>query len=244
MSKPAESLYGDDRLPKHIAIIMDGNGRWASKRLMPRQVGHKAGIEALRRTIETMIDLGIPVLTVYAFSTENWKRPADEVNHLMNLLLEYLTNELTTLHEKNIKLQILGDQQALSARIRKELELACHTTAANTGLLLNIALNYGGRSEIVRATRAIAQKVKDGHMEIEDINETTFEEHLYSQGIPEPDLLIRTAGELRISNFLLWQIAYTEIWITDVLWPDFNREVILSAIEDYLRRNRKFGATK
>ncbi len=244
MSKPAKSLYGDNRLPKHIAIIMDGNGRWASKRLMPRQVGHKAGIEALRRTIETMIDLKIPVLTVYAFSTENWKRPADEVNHLMNLLLDYLTNELANLHEKNIKLRILGDQQALSARIREELAIACRTTASNTGLLLNIALNYGGRSEIVKATREIAQKVKEGYFDIEDINETTFEEHLYSQGVPEPDLLIRTAGELRISNFLLWQIAYTEIYVTDVLWPDFDREVILEAIEDYLKRDRKFGATK
>jgi len=242
MSKKDRSLYDNELLPRHIAIIMDGNGRWAKKRLMPRQVGHKAGIEALRRTIETIIDLGIPVLTVYAFSTENWKRPADEVGHLMNLLLEYLTNELSNLHEKNIKLNILGDQEALSDRIRKELAVACSTTAGNNGLLLNIALNYGGRNEIVKATRVIAQKVRDGEIDIDDINETIIEEHLYSKGVPEPDLLIRTAGEMRISNFLLWQIAYTEIWITDVLWPDFNREVILDAIEDYLKRDRKFGA--
>ena len=242
MSKQTRSLYDNQQLPRHIAIIMDGNGRWAQKRLMPRQVGHKAGIEALRRTIETIIDLGIPVLTVYAFSTENWKRPADEVNHLMSLLLEYLTNELSKLHEKNIKLNILGDEQALSDRIRKELAVACSTTAGNTGLLLNIALNYGGRNEIVKAAKTIAQKVRDREIEIEDINESTIEEHLYSKGVPEPDLLIRTAGEMRISNFLLWQIAYTEIWITDVLWPDFNREVILDAIGDYLKRDRKFGA--
>lgn len=242
MSKKDRFLYDNELLPRHIAIIMDGNGRWAKKRLMPRQVGHKAGIEALRRTIETIIDLGIPVLTVYAFSTENWKRPADEVGHLMNLLLEYLTNELSNLHEKNIKLNILGDQEALSDRIRKELAVACSTTAGNNGLLLNIALNYGGRNEIVKATRVIAQKVRDGEIDIDDINETIIEEHLYSKGVPEPDLLIRTAGEMRISNFLLWQIAYTEIWITDVLWPDFNREVILDAIEDYLKRDRKFGA--
>ena len=244
MGKQTNLLYGNERLPKHVAIIMDGNGRWASKRMMPRQFGHKAGIEALRRTIEVMIDLGIPVLTVYAFSTENWKRPVEEVNHLMSLLLDYLTNELLNLHEKNIKLQILGDQQALSDMIRKELAVASQTTAGNTGLLLNIALNYGGRSEIVKATKAIAQQVKDGQLDIEEINEATIEEHLYSKGVPEPDLLIRTAGELRISNFLLWQIAYTEIWVTDVLWPDFNREVIMAAIEDYLMRNRKFGATK
>ncbi|MGE5544723.1 MAG: isoprenyl transferase [Bacillota bacterium] len=242
MSKMNRTLYDNERLPQHIAIIMDGNGRWAKKRFMPRQAGHKAGIEALRRTIETVIDLGIPVLTVYAFSTENWKRPADEVNHLMNLLLEYLTTELSNLHEKNIKLNILGDQQALSDRIREELAVACSTTAGNTGLLLNIALNYGGRKEIVMAAKTIAQKVRDGEIDIDDINETTIEEHLYSKGVPDPDLLIRTAGEMRISNFLLWQIAYTEIWITDVLWPDFNREVILDAVEDYLKRNRKFGA--
>lgn len=242
MSKQTRSLYDNEQLPRHIAIIMDGNGRWAQKRLMPRQVGHKAGIEALKRTIEIIIDLGIPILTVYAFSTENWKRPADEVNHLMNLLLEYLTNEISNLHEKNIRLNILGDEQALSARIREELAVACSTTAGNTGLLLNIAINYGGRNEIVKATKAIAQKVRDREIDIEDINESTIEEHLYSKGVPEPDLLIRTAGEMRISNFLLWQIAYTEIWITDVLWPDFNREVIIDAIGDYLKRDRKFGA--
>lgn len=243
MDKQDKPLFGDKRLPHHVAIIMDGNGRWAKKRMMPRQLGHKAGIEALKRTIETMIELGIPVLTVYAFSTENWKRPADEVNHLMNLLLEYLTNELSNLNKKNIKLRILGDQQALSTRIKGELAVACHTTAQNSGLLLNIALNYGGRMEIVNATKSIAQKVKDEQLNIEDINDTAIEEHLYSRGVPDPDLLIRTAGEMRISNFLLWQIAYSEIWITDVLWPDFDREVILKAIGDYLKRDRKFGAT-
>jgi undecaprenyl diphosphate synthase len=243
--KHSRDLYAKVRskpLPVHVAIIMDGNGRWANLRSLPRTTGHRRGVETLRSVIRTSSELGIRYLTLYAFSTENWKRPADEVNHLMSLLLEYLTNELSKLHEKNIKLNILGDEQALSDRIRKELAVACSTTAGNTGLLLNIALNYGGRNEIVKAAKTIAQKVRDREIEIEDINESTIEEHLYSKGVPEPDLLIRTAGEMRISNFLLWQIAYTEIWITDVLWPDFNREVILDAIGDYLKRDRKFGA--
>jgi len=230
------------RLPQHVAIIMDGNGRWAKKRMMPRQAGHKAGIEALKRTIEVMIEFEIPVLTVYAFSTENWKRPADEVNHLMNLLLEYLNTELSSLHEKNIKLRILGDYRALSQRIQEELEVACRTTAQNTGLLLNIALNYGGRNELVLATRSIARKVKAGQLKEEEITEQILADHLYTRGISDPDLLIRTAGELRISNFLLWQIAYSEIWITDVLWPDFNRDVIVQALKDYAKRERRFGA--
>ncbi|NLW44654.1 MAG: isoprenyl transferase [Syntrophomonadaceae bacterium] len=242
MNKKNRPHYDKERLPKHVAIIMDGNGRWAKKRHLPRQAGHKAGITALKRTIETIMELGIPVLTVYAFSTENWKRPADEVNHLMNLLRENLHNELSDLHENNIKLNILGDLQGMPAGLREELLKACETTAENTGLILNIALNYGGRNEIVRAVRAIAQQVKNGEFNVDEIDEITFGARLDTKGLPEPDLLIRTAGEMRISNFLLWQIAYTEIWVTDVLWPDFNEEVIFEAIDDYLKRDRRFGA--
>ena len=242
MRKQNRLPYDKERLHRHIAIVMDGNGRWAKKRHLPRQAGHKAGISALRRTIETIVELGIPVLTVYAFSTENWKRPAEEVNHLMNLLRENLHSELSDLHENNIKLNILGDLRELPAGLREELFEACQTTAGNTGLILNIALNYGGRSEIVRAAKALAQQVKDGEFSIDEINESTFGANLDTKGLPDPDLLIRTAGEMRISNFLLWQIAYTEIWVTDVLWPDFNGEVIFQAIDDYLKRNRKFGA--
>ncbi len=241
MIKQEKPFYGDRHPPQHVAIIMDGNGRWAQKRMMPRQIGHKAGIEALKSTIEAMIELQIPILTVYAFSTENWRRPADEVGHLMDLLLEYLITELSNLNEKNIRLRILGDQQALSPQIQEELAIACRTTARNSGLLLNIALNYGGRMEIVTAVRSITEKVKKGELQIEEIAETTIENYLYTKGIPDPDLLIRTAGEMRISNFLLWQIAYSEIWITEVLWPDFNRETLLEAIEEYLNRDRKFG---
>jgi len=242
MSKHNRLHYDKERLPKHIAIIMDGNGRWAKKRHLPRQAGHKAGITALKRTIEAIIELGIPVLTVYAFSTENWKRPAEEVNHLMNLLRENLHNELSDLHQNNIKLNILGDLKGLPSGLREELLEACETTAGNTGLILNIALNYGGRSEIVRAAKEIARQVKDGDVSIDEIDEATFGANLYTKGLPEPDLLIRTAGEMRISKFLLWQIAYTEICVTDVLWPDFNSDVIIEAIEDYLKRDRKFGA--
>ncbi len=228
-------------LPRHVAIIMDGNGRWAKKRLMPRQMGHRAGIEALRRTIEAAIQTGIPILTVYAFSTENWSRPLDEVNHLMNLLLEYLTTELETLHEKNIKLNIWGDTNRLSPRIQQELKLSCAKTAGNDAMNLNIALNYGGRMEIVAAARKIAEEAINGVISLEQINEEYFAEHLYTSRMPDPDLLIRTAGELRISNFLLWQLAYTEIWVTDVLWPDFNREILDQAVADYQKRVRKYG---
>ena len=233
--------YSKDRLPKHVAIIMDGNGRWANKRMLPRQIGDKAGIEALKRTIEAVIDLGIPVLTVYAFSTENWKRPDTEINYLMTLLHEYLSSELLSLHEQNIKLRIIGDGVAFSARIQEELTMACEMTTNNTALLLNIALNYGGRMEITTAARNIAEKVLREELRLEDINEDIFAQQLFTEGVPDPDLLIRTAGDMRVSNFLLWQIAYSEIWITDVLWPDFNGDILAQAIEDYGKRDRKFG---
>lgn len=242
--KQSAGLVDPEKIPNHVAIIMDGNGRWANRRFMPRQAGHRAGIEALRRVLEAAEEFGIPVLTVYAFSTENWKRPQDEVNNLMDLLLEYLVNELQTLHEKNVKIRILGDRSGLSPAIRRELDKACQQTENNSKLILNIALNYGGRSEILMATRRIAEDVKAGRIVAEAINEELFNSYLYTAGLGEPDLLIRTAGEMRISNFLLWQIAYSEIWITDVLWPDFNRDVMLEAILAYQKRDRKFGDIK
>ncbi|MGE5422446.1 MAG: isoprenyl transferase [Ignavibacteriales bacterium] len=237
-------LIDPNKVPYHIAIIMDGNGRWANKRFMPRHAGHRAGIEALRRALEAVEEFGVSVLTVYAFSTENWKRPQEEVKHLMNLLLEYLANELKTLHEKNVKIRILGDQTGLNPEIRRELTKASKQTENNTKLILNIALNYGGRAEILMAAKRLADDVKAGKMLSEDITEQLFQEYLYTAGLGDPDLLIRTAGELRISNFLLWQIAYSEIWVTDVLWPDFNRDVMMSAIIDYQKRDRKFGDIK
>lgn len=231
------------KMPQHIAIIMDGNGRWANRRLMPRQIGHRAGMEALREIVETVGDLGIPYLTIYAFSTENWKRPQDEISHLMALLLEYLDAELETLHKKGVRIKILGNLAQLDSRVQEGLERACYKTRDNKELFLNIALNYGGRSEIVYALQKIAEKVKKGCLDPGAINEEIIEEHLYTSGMPDPDLLIRTAGEMRISNFLLWQIAYSEIWLTDVMWPDFNREVLLKAITDYQKRDRRFGGT-
>lgn len=229
------------KIPAHIAIIMDGNGRWATKRHLPRQAGHKAGMEALRRTIEAVSDLGVSVLTVYAFSTENWKRPEDEVGFLMQLLLEYLAIELKNLHKKNVRIQMLGEQDRLEKRIQQEVRKAIKTTENNTGLVLNIALNYGGRAELVRAFRQIAARVQAGELNPEDITEEMIDRHLYTGGIADPDLLIRTANEKRISNFLLWQIAYSELYVTDALWPDFGRDDIVRAIADYQKRDRRYG---
>lgn len=231
-----------NKLPRHLAIIMDGNGRWATRRLMPRQMGHRAGIEALKRVTEAAGELGIPILTVYAFSTENWKRPREEIEFLMRLLLEYADKELKVLHEKNVKIRFIGDPEPLDPEIRAAMERARQLTCNNTGMILNIALNYGGRAEIVHAARRLAEKVRCGQLEPNDISEETIEQEMYTGGMPDPDLLIRTAGEYRVSNFLLWQIAYTEIWVTNVLWPDFDRADLLQAISDYQKRERKFGA--
>ncbi|MGE5416630.1 MAG: isoprenyl transferase [Acidobacteriota bacterium] len=239
-----EPIIDHTRLPRHIAIIMDGNGRWAKKRLLPRQAGHRAGIEALRKTIEASGEMGISILTVYAFSTENWKRPQDEVSYLMNLLLEYLSNELQNLHEKNVQIRVIGDKSRLEMRIQAELGRSIELTRNNNGLILNIALNYGGRSEIIQAARAIALQVKDDQLDINDITEDCFDGFLYTKEMPDPDLLIRTAGEMRISNFLLWQIAYSEIWVTDVLWPDFDGKVLAQAVAEYQKRERRFGGVE
>ncbi|QZY56786.1 isoprenyl transferase [Crassaminicella profunda] len=233
-----------DRLPKHIAVIMDGNGRWAKKRGLPRTAGHKAGIEALREVIRTCSEFHIGYLTLYAFSTENWKRPVDEVSALMQLLVYYLRKEVKELHKNNVKIRTIGDISRLPENSLKEINSAVNLTKNNTGLVVNIALNYGGRNEIINGVKEICQKVKDNEIDIEKIDEHYFEEFLYTKGIPDPDMVIRPSGEFRISNFLLWQIAYSEFWFSNIFWPDFNRESLIQAIIDYQKRDRRFGGIK
>ena len=233
-----------EKLPAHVAIIMDGNGRWAKKRGKPRTFGHKAGVEALREIIKMSDELGIRALTVYAFSTENWKRSAEEVGALMGLLLEYFRRELEELNRKNVRIRILGDIDGMpkgTERQQQALHQAIEKTQSNTGLLLNIAINYGGQQEIVRAARRLAEKAAAGTIRPEDITKESLEAELYTAGEPEVDLIIRTSGELRLSNFLLWQCAYAEFYITDPLWPDFNREQYRLALEAYAGRKRRFG---
>jgi len=226
-----------DRLPRHVAVIMDGNGRWAAQRHLPRVEGHRAGIDAVRDVVETSARLGIQVLTLYAFSVENWKRPALEVSTLMMLLKRYLRIELDTLLRNNICFHVIGREEELSRDVRTELEAAEARTAGNSGMQFNIALNYGGRAEIVEAVRrAIAEGIRP-----DDLDEQRFSGLLYTAGQPDPDLLIRTSGEMRVSNFLLWQIAYAEIWVTDTLWPDFRRRDLLEAILAYQKRDRRYG---
>jgi undecaprenyl diphosphate synthase len=226
-----------DRLPRHIAVIMDGNGRWAAQRHLPRVEGHRAGIDAVRDVVETSARLGIQVLTLYAFSVENWKRPALEVSTLMMLLKRYLRIELDTLLRNNIRFQVIGREEELARDVRSELKAAAARTAGNTGMQFNIALNYGGRAEIVEAVkRALAEGIDPA-----DLDEQRFSGLLYTAGQPDPDLLIRTSGEMRVSNFLLWQIAYAEIWVTDTLWPDFRCRDLLDAILAYQKRDRRYG---
>ncbi len=229
------------RLPRHVAIIMDGNGRWARQRNKNRVEGHRAGIHAVRDTVETAARLGLEVLTLYAFSIENWKRPETEVSVLMGLLKHYLRSELDTLLKNNIRFRVVGRAQDLAPEIREELARAEERTAGDSGLQFNIALNYGGRAEITDAVKGLfAELLKDGRSP-EAIDEEALSRHLYTAGQPDPDLLIRTSGELRVSNFLLWQIAYSEIWVTDVLWPDFRRRHLLQAIGDFQKRERRYG---
>jgi undecaprenyl diphosphate synthase len=228
------------RLPEHIAVIMDGNGRWAAQRHLPRVEGHRAGIESVREVVEGSARLGIKVLTLYAFSVENWKRPASEVSTLMTLLKRYLRLELTTLLRNNIRFRVIGRAADLAPDIRNELTLAEEQTAANTGMLFNIALNYGGRAEIVEAVR----RVLISGAKPDELDEQHFAGFLYTAGQPDPDLLIRTSGEMRVSNFLLWQIAYAEIWVTDTLWPDFRKRHLLEAVLAYQKRDRRYGGIK
>jgi undecaprenyl diphosphate synthase len=241
MIETIEQLKGHPNLPRHIGIIMDGNGRWAKKRGLPRLAGHNAGIESVRRVVEACGELGITALTLYTFSQENWKRPLLEVSALMNLLLNTLNREIDELMEKNVRIMFVGNIHLLPEKTRRILQQAKKNTATNTGLVLNLALSYGSRDEITRAVREIAQKVKAGEVTVGDIDESLISSHLQTAGLPDPDLIIRTSGEFRISNFLLWQIAYSEIFVTKTLWPDFSKEDLAHAIGNYLKRERRFG---
>ena len=228
-----------DRLPQHIAVIMDGNGRWGKKRRLPRIAGHRAGIRAVRQVVEACARLGVPYLTLYAFSIENWKRPHTEVRLLMGLLREYLKKEIKTLNEQNSRLGVIGRIGELPKAVQRDLQVALDKTRDNNGLRLTLALNYGARAELVDAVRDLtARLARDGDLKID---EASLGQCLYTGGMPDPDLLIRTSGELRLSNFLLWQVAYAEIWVTDTLWPDFTQNHLFQAIIDYQKRERRYG---
>jgi undecaprenyl diphosphate synthase len=230
------------RLPAHIAIIMDGNGRWAKRRSLPRAAGHRAGVEPVRPTVDTCARLGLQALTLYAFSTENWKRPRAEVDMLWRLLRVYLRREMPAIVRNNIQFSCMGRVDALPRQVREELESAIAQTSRNTGMRLNVAINYSGRAELVDALNSIVEDARlEGRLSQLHIDEEAVSAHLYTAGLPDPDLLIRTSGEMRISNFLLWQIAYSEIYITETLWPDFQRTDLLEAILDYQKRDRRFG---
>lgn len=232
------------RLPKHIALIMDGNGRWAEQRKLPRIAGHREGMKALKRIITYAHEIGLQIMTCYAFSTENWKRPQWEVDLLMRLPQEYLKDELPNLMEKNIQVRMLGEMERLPSHTRAAIEEAIEKTASNSGMVLNFAINYGGRLDIVHAVKQIIKKVEKGEITAEDVNEEFVSQNLYTAGLEEPDLLIRPGGEFRISNFLLWQIAYTELWFCDINWPDFKPEHLKKAIYDFQQRERRFGGIK
>ncbi len=235
--------FGVDRslLPRHIAIIMDGNGRWAQKRHLPRVMGHRAGMATLKEVVRACSDEGIKVLTVYAFSTENWKRPLDEVDYLMNLLVEYMAKEIEELHQNNVQIRLSGSMEGLPEKCRKAIREALEKTKNNTGLIFNLGMNYGGRAEILSAVQQIAAEVKKGTLTVEDITEDTISGHLYTAGLPDPDLLIRTAGDIRISNFLLWQMAYTEMAFVDVAWPEFTKKHLEQIVQGFVRRDRRYG---
>lgn len=228
-------------IPKHIAIIMDGNGRWAKERNLPRAMGHRAGVETIREIVKECNNLGVKYLTLYAFSTENWKRPIDEVNALMKLLVEYLKGEFRELHENNVVIRALGDITMLPLECIKELNYSYDLTKENTGLVLNLAINYGGRNEIISGIRELAKDVIEGKVSAEDIDEKLFNNYLYTSGMPDPDIIIRPSGEQRLSNFLLWQCAYSEFWFSDINWPDFRASNLHKAIIDFQNRDRRFG---
>ena len=228
-------------MPQHIAIIMDGNGRWAKSKGLMRVAGHRVGVQALKNTIIALDELGIGHLTVYAFSTENWKRSKDEVDALMELITEFINKEIDYLDEKGVRVNPIGDISALSPKAFDSISYAKEKTKHNSHIVFNVALNYGGRQEIVRAAKAICEDVKRDALQIEDIDEALFSSYLYTAGQPDPDLVIRSSGELRISNFLLWQIAYSEFWITNILWPDFKKEDLWLAVWEYQNRDRRYG---
>lgn len=228
-------------LPRHLAVIMDGNGRWAERRHLPRVAGHRAGVKTAREVIETCAHLKVPCLTLYAFSLENWRRPLAEVDFLMRLLREYLKRELPRIRKNNIRLLVIGRSAQLPEGVRKDIEHAMHLTARNTGMKLVVALNYGGRAELVDAFNALLDRVRFNGLSAFQADEQTISEHLYTAGLPDPDLLVRTSGEMRLSNFLLWQIAYAEIYVTEILWPDFSRARLLEALLDFQKRERRYG---
>ena len=232
------------KIPPHIAIIMDGNGRWAKKRNMPRVFGHKQGAKSVRAVTTACAELGVKYLTLYAFSTENWKRPEQEVGFLMKLLSDYLDKETKTLMKNNVRLMTIGEIDRMNPSLYKKLQDVKKLTSKNTGLKLVLALNYGSKREITKAVKSIAADVKNKKIRVSDINEELFSKRLYTAGIPDPDLLIRTSGEIRVSNFLLWQIAYSEIYVTDVLWPDFGKNNLMLALEEYSSRERRYGGIK
>ncbi len=229
------------RIPRHIAIIMDGNGRWAELRGLPRVEGHRAGRDALRRTVQGARECGVEVLTLYAFSTENWRRPREEVQALMALLVETAEQEANDLQRNGVRFRASGLLSAMPVGVQAALEEVMEVTQHNTEIILNLAINYGGRSEIAEAARRIAERVGQGHLTVEEIDERTFQRHLFAPDLPDPDLLIRTGGEHRISNFLLWQAAYTELYFTDVHWPDFQKLDLFEAIRSFQTRERRFG---
>jgi undecaprenyl diphosphate synthase len=235
------SLRAHGHVPRHVAIIMDGNGRWARGRLLPRPLGHRSGMKSVREVIEGAVEAGVEYLSLFAFSRENWDRPADEVDALMSLLEEYVAREVEELVDKGVRVRVLGDLTRLTPSAADAVSLVMRRTAANTRLTLNLFISYGSRDEILRATRELAREVATGTLTPEQIDEATFSSRLYTADCPDPDLLIRTSGERRISNFLLWQVAYAELYISPVLWPDFTRRELFEAIRDYQLRERRFG---
>lgn len=245
IQRPEQLLAEIDksRLPRHIAIVMDGNGRWARQRGLPRVVGHRAGVDVVRDIVRASGELGIEVLTLFTFSTENWRRPEAEVSALMRLLIQTARSEIAEINRNNVRITAIGRWDEFPEATRQAVADAIAQTQNNTGLQLNLALNYGGRREIVEAAKRLAQDILDGKQPLSGVDETLFASYLYTAGLPDPDLLIRTSGEMRISNFLLYQLAYTEIWVTPVYWPDFRREHFYEAIRDYQKRERRFGQT-
>lgn len=228
-------------IPRHVAIIMDGNNRWAKKHHMPTVQGHRAGVESIRRTMEASLELGIEYITLYAFSVDNWKRSKEEVDSLMNLIREFLKKEKKDLAKKNVRLTVIGRREGLPEDIIKRIEDLTESTKNNTKLNLIIALNYGGRSEIVDGVKNLSKDIINNKLSVDDINEDLFSKYLYTKDIPDPDLFIRTSGEMRLSNFLLWQLSYTELWITPVHWPDFGKKDLMQAVDDFNKRQRRFG---
>jgi undecaprenyl diphosphate synthase len=239
-----ERLFAEldaNRLPQHVAVIMDGNGRWAQRRHLPRIAGHRAGVQSARTVIESCARLNIPALTLYAFSMENWRRPKAEIDFLMRLLREYLRKELPVIHRNNIRLLVIGRSDQLPEAVRTDVDRAMDQTAKNSGMQLAVALNYGGRAELVDAFNRILDRVRNNGLANARVDEDMISQHLYTAGLPDPDLLIRTSGEMRVSNFLLWQIAYAEIYVTETLWPDFTRAQLLEALLDFQKRERRYG---